>query len=188
MGTPHYYPRPYKNSLPTHDITLRALWNVVWLILFRPTPTLFHSWRRLLLRVFGAKIHSTAKVYPSVRIWAPWNLSMDQRSCLGPKTHCYNVTHISVGAEVTVSMRTTLCSASHDIRHPEQPLITGNILLCRGSFVFAESFIGMGVTVGEGAVIAARAVVVRDVPANAVVAGNPAKQVGVRLKSEQEWT
>jgi putative colanic acid biosynthesis acetyltransferase WcaF len=46
--------------------------------------------------------------------------------------------------------------------------------------VFADAFVGMNVTVGEGAVVAARAVVVKDVAAYEVVGGNPARVIGHR--------
>ena len=50
----------------------------------------------------------------------------------------------------------------------------------RSAWVTSRSFIGPGVTVGEGAVVGAGSVVLRDVPANAMVAGNPAVYVGER--------
>jgi len=34
----------------------RVLWGIVWLILYRPSPKIFHGWRRFLLKMFGAKI------------------------------------------------------------------------------------------------------------------------------------
>jgi len=64
--------------------------------------------------------------------------------------------------------------------HPERPLVTGPITIQRGAFVFAEAFIGMNVVVGEGAVVAARAVVVRNVESQSIVGGNPARVIGRR--------
>ena len=52
----------------------RLLWQIVWLLLFRPTPPLMHAWRCWLLRCFGASIAPGCHVYSEVRIWAPWNL------------------------------------------------------------------------------------------------------------------
>jgi len=106
---------------------------------------------------------------------------MEAHSCLGPEVDCYNVASVHIGADAVVSLRTFLCTASHDIRRPDRPLITGAITIERGAFVFAEAFIGMNVTVGEGAVVAARAVVVKNVSANAIVAGNPAQVIGARV-------
>ena len=51
------------------------------------------------------------------------------------------------------------------------------ITICNDAWIGAESFILKGVTIGEGAVVAARSVVTKDVPPFTVVAGNPAKEV-----------
>ncbi|MEI8226785.1 MAG: putative colanic acid biosynthesis acetyltransferase [Planctomycetota bacterium] len=176
-----FYRADYRNRLPVWNHLGRAVWGIAWLLLFRPTPPQLFLWRRLLLRLFGAKMADTSTVYPSSRIWAPWNLTMESHSCLGPEVDCYNVASVHIGVDAVVSLRTFLCTASHDIRQPDRPLITGAITIARGAFVFAEAFIGMNVTVGEGAVVAARAVVVKNVPANAIVAGNPAQVIGDRV-------
>jgi putative colanic acid biosynthesis acetyltransferase WcaF len=176
----NFYSAPYRSALSTSNRAGRLLWGIGRLLLFRFTPTPFFGWRRAILRVFGARIADGVHVYPSTRIWAPWNLVMERGSCLGPEVYCYNVATVHLGIDSTVSFRAFLCSASHDIRHPERPLVTGPIRLERGAYVFADAFIGMNVTLGEGAVVAARAVVVKDVAAQDVVGGNPARVIGRR--------
>lgn len=175
-----FYPGAYKSELSLANKLGRVAWGTVYLLLFRFSPRPCFGWRRLLLRLFGARVARTAKVYPSARIWAPWNLTLHDRACIGPQVDCYSVAPIVLGADATVSVRTFLCTAGHDIHDPARPLVTGAIHLGRGAYVFAEAFIGMGVTIGEGAVVAARAVVVRDVAAGDVVAGNPARTVSKR--------
>lgn len=175
-----FYAGEYRTSLPLANRLARAAWGVVAATLFRVSPIPFFAWRRALLRLFGSAVASSAKVYPSTRIWAPWNLVMEHGSCLGPEVYCYNVAPVHLGVDSTASFRSFLCTASHDIRHPDRPLITGPIRLERGAYVFADAFVGMNVTVGEGAVVAARAVVVKDVAAHDVVGGNPARVIGRR--------
>ena len=105
---------------------------------------------------------------------------MSCRSVLGPKVDCYNVDEIWLSEDALVSQGAFLCSASHDHNDPDFPLVTAPIRLKRDSWVCAEAFIGPGITVEKGAVVAARAVVTRNVEAMTVVAGNPARQVGRR--------
>ena len=162
------------------DRIRRALWGFVWLTLARPSPVFAHGWRRFLLRSFGARIGAAAHPYPSARIWAPWNLEMGPRSCLGPGSNCYSAAKIVLEADSIVSQGAHLCSASHDFRDPGFPLVTGPIVIGRGAWIAAEAFIGPGVHVGHGAVVGARAVVARDVQAGSVVAGNPAREIGKR--------
>src|SRR5580698_5062801 len=158
----------------------RVLWGLVWLFFFRPSPFPFHGWRRILLRLFGAQIGPNAHVYPSVRVWAPWNLTMAEGSSLGPWVDCYCVDKIELGEWASVSQRSFLCSASHDIRSPKFELITAPIRIGSRAWVAGEAFVGPGVTIGKGAVVAARAVAVKDVRPWAVVAGNPAHEITTR--------
>lgn len=158
----------------------RALWNIVWLLLFRPSPIPFHAWRRFLLRAFGAKVAKGAAPYPSARIWAPWNLEMGDKSCLSHFVDCYCVDKVVLEDGATVSQYSHLCTASHDYRRSEMPLIAAPIRVSRNAWVTACSFVGPGVVIGEGAIVGASSAVFRDVPAWTIVAGNPAKTIKQR--------
>lgn len=158
----------------------RVLWHTVYLLLFRPSPKVFHGWRRMLLRLFGAKIHSTAKVFPSTKIWAPWNLTMDEYSCLAFDVDCYAVAPIHIGPHATVSQYSYLCSASHDISDPAMTLTTAPISIGAGAWVCADVFVAPGVTIGDGAVVGARSSVFKDIPPMMVAAGSPCRIIGPR--------
>jgi putative colanic acid biosynthesis acetyltransferase WcaF len=175
-----FYSEKYTSGFSISARGRRLLWEVVWALLFRPSPWFLFCWRRTLLRLFGASIAANVRIYPSVRIWAPWNISIEAGSTIGSGVDCYSVDRIDIGSEVTVSQRAFLCTASHDLDDPERHLRTKPIRLGSASWVFAEAFIGPGVMVREGAVVAARAVVVKDVAPWSVVAGNPARVVKTR--------
>jgi len=171
---------PAPAAISAANRALRLAWALAWYLLYRPSPTPLFGWRRLLLRCFGARIDRTAKPYPGARIWAPWNLTMRAFSCIASSADCYCVAPIDFGEYVTVSQYAYLCTASHDIRDAAMTLIAAPITLERRCWIAAGAFVGPGVRVGAGAVVAARATVVRDVAAWAVVAGNPARVVGQR--------
>ena len=180
-----FYSESYSSELSFRNKLGRLLWGLVWATMFRWSLRPMFGWRRLLLKLFGAQLAPSAAVYPSARIWAPWNLEMGERSVLGDYVDCYSVGCIVLESDVTVSQYAFLCTASHDIESPNRSLLKAPIVLRKGSWVFADAFVGMGVTVGEGAVIAARAVVVKDVEAFAVVGGNPAKFIKRR---KADWS
>jgi putative colanic acid biosynthesis acetyltransferase WcaF len=159
---------------------LRVLWGIAWLILYRPSPRPLHAWRRMLLRLFGARVGRHAHPYPGAKIWAPWNLSMDVASCLSDHVDCYSVAPITIGAYATVSQYCYLCSASHDYRDPTMPTVAAPIVIEADAWIAADAFIGPGVLIGRGAVIGARSTVTRDVAAWTVVAGSPATLRGQR--------
>jgi len=159
----------------------RAAWGAVWLLLFRPSPRLLLGWRRFLLRLFGARVGRGAKVMPSVRVWAPWNLALGDYACLSHDVDCYCVAPVRVGAHATVSQYSFLCAASHDIEDPHMRLITAPIHIGDGAWVAADVFVAPGVTIGEGAVAGARSSVFSDLPAWKVCVGSPARPVKDRV-------
>jgi putative colanic acid biosynthesis acetyltransferase WcaF len=162
------------NTLGMGNKLARSVWNLVWLLLYRPSPRLFHAWRCLLLKLFGAKLGRAVHVYPSSRIWAPWNLTMADHACLSEDVDCYCVDKIKIGAHSTISQYSFLCTASHDYSQLAIPLVTAPITIGERVWVTADVFVGPGVTIGDGAVVTARSSVFNDIPAWMVARGNPA--------------
>lgn len=158
-----------KKQLSLVNKAMRFLWHIVYLVAFRPTPIFLHAWRAFILRKFGAKIDHGVHVYPSAKIWAPWNLVMEKDSCLAGNVDCYNVALVTLGEGATVSQYTYLCTASRDYQDPSLPLMAAPISLSAKAWVAADVFIGPGVTVGHGSVIAARTSLFKDVPAGVIV-------------------
>lgn len=172
---------PYQNKLGFFNKVYRLLWRVCSLILFRPfAGGCFRTWRNLVLRMFGAKIAKTASVHASVKVWMPSNLELDELACIADNVDCYNVDKVRLGKKATVSQRAFLCTASHDIYSEKHELVTKPIIIEDFAWVCAESFISMGVTIGVGAVVGARAAVYKNVDSWSVVGGNPAKFIKKR--------
>ena len=158
----------------------RAAWAIARVLLFRPTPAPLHAWRRLILRGFGARVGSRVAVYPSALVWAPWNLTIDAGATIGGGAIIYNVDHITVGRYAVISQGAHLCTASHDHNVPTFDLVTAPIQVGEEAWVAADAFVGPGVTIASGAVVGARAVVVKNVDSRVIVVGNPARAVGTR--------
>lgn len=175
----------YKNSLSKKNQIIRFLWNIIWPLCTWFLPrSIGNPWKQFLLHIFGAKIHKTAVIYSSAKIYYPANLIMEEYSCLASNVDCYNVAPIHIGAQTTISQGAFLCTASHDITDPLNHLITAPIIIQDQAWVAADAFIGMGVTVGQGAVVGARAAVFKDVEPWTVVGGNPAKFIKNRIIKE----
>ncbi|MFB6320165.1 putative colanic acid biosynthesis acetyltransferase [Saccharicrinis sp. FJH54] len=141
--------------------------------------------RNIILKMFGSKIPIRSLVYPSAKIFAPWNLEMGKASCVGPHTQIYNKAKVIIKDNCVISQGAFLCTASHDISKQSHALITRPITIENNVWVAADAFIGPGVTVGEGAVVGARAVVFKNVDPWTVVAGNPAKFIKSRKISNK---
>jgi len=153
----------------------RAVWGIVWLVLFRTSPRPLHRWRNWLLRIFGAQLGTDVHVYPNVRIWAPWQLQIANRVGIADGVIIYNMAPISIGSNAVISQGSHLCGGTHDIDSRNFQLIAKPISIGDNAWVCAEAFIGPGVSIAEGCVIAARCVVSKTIDEPWTVwAGNPA--------------
>lgn len=161
----------------------RAGWATAWLLLARWTPPPLHRWRSVILRAFGAKVARGARVHGSARIWFPPNLVLREQVLIGPRTTLYNQGRITIGARTIVSQGAHLCASTHDIADPHFQLVVRPIEVGEGCWIAAEAFVGPGVRVGDGAVIAARAALFADAAPGCVYRGNPAVLVKERRLS-----
>lgn len=181
MSDPPRKPKTYHDINVTFgNRTARALWGIVYLLLYRPSPRTAHGWRCMLLRLFGAQIGKGVHPYNSARIWAPWHLIMDDGSSIDDHVICYNVTTVHLGRNAVVSQHSYLCPGSHDIDRPGRPVIGSPIHIGNDAWVAVQCFIGPGVTIGDNAVVGARSTVTRDVAPDSVVAGSPPRLLRMR--------
>ena len=161
------------------DLVRRVLWGL-GVFFFRYSPRPLYSWRRWILRVFGAEVGENVRVHNTATIYFPWNLSIGDWSSIGEDAMIYNLGPITIGEKVTVSQRAHLCAGTHDPTDPTMPLLKPPIEIGDQAWICADAFVGPDVTVGEGAVVGARGVAVDDVEAWMIVVGNPARAVKSR--------
>jgi len=174
-------PAEFKNPYSLSNKAGRVAWGLCYRLFFRPTPARWLvGWRRWLLRRFGARV-GRAWFHPRVRIWAPWRLEVGDDVYVDEDVYLYNPFGIRIGDRVIISLRTFLCTASHDYGSPTYDLTGGPISVGSDCWLAAEVFVGPGVTVGEGCVVGARSCVVRDVPPWQVAVGHPARPVRERV-------
>jgi putative colanic acid biosynthesis acetyltransferase WcaF len=160
----------------------RAVWKVSWTLLAAWTPPPLHAWRRLVLRAFGAKIGPGARVYGSVDIFYPPNLTLGRDAVVGWKVNLYCQGPITVDNGAIVSQFAHLVTGTHDIDSRGFQLTTKPIHVGARAWVAANAFVGPGVTIGEGAVLGACGVAFKDLPPWTVHAGNPARLLRDRTR------
>ncbi len=159
----------------------RLIWSGVYGLLFRPSPRIFHAWRALLLRAFGAQLGRACHVYPGARIWAPWNLVLGDHAGVADGAILYSMDRMEIGRYAVISQGAHLCGGTHDYNSANFQLIAKPIVVGAYAWVCAEAFVHAGVTVAEGVVLGARSVAQKDLAEPwAVYAGNPCKRVGGR--------
>ena len=176
----------YTDPVPRGVKIRRLVWLSVWTLFAQWMPYFIgRGWRVFLLSLFGMKHKGHISVYPTCKVWAPWNVEMGSWVAIDDEVNLYSADKITIGTKVAISREAFICTASHDITKPNRPLITAPITICDGVWIGARAIILPGVTIGEGAVVGAGAVVTHDVEPWSVVAGNPAKFIKKRMLRDE---
>ncbi len=184
MTTPVSIPK-YTTKFSLKNKLYRLAWGITKCLLFRPFGSvIFNKWRLFLLRCFGARIGNNSIVYSSANIWMPCNLVMGESCCIGPHTVVYNPNTITLGNKVTISQYTYLCGGSHDISDLALGFVSAPIVIKDFSWVCANCFVMMGVTIEEGCIIGATASLFKSTESWSVYGGNPAKFIKKRIISQ----
>lgn len=171
----------YSNRHSKKSKFKRLMWEVVWLCFARPTPRwCLNKWRCCLLRMFGAKIGDGCRINPNAKIWYPDNLELGDNCWVDGDVKLYCVDKIKLGSNCVVSADSFLCTAGHDIASASFELMSKPISIGDCVWIASKALVLPGVSVGEGAVIAAGAVVTKNVSAWSIVGGNPVKVIGTR--------
>jgi putative colanic acid biosynthesis acetyltransferase WcaF len=152
----------------------RGLWVVVRCVFFQNPCPWGSAFRSALLRSFGAKIGKGLIIGSNVNISFPWRLVVGDDVWIGDDVGILSLAQVTIESSVCVARRSFLCTGSHDMRREDFKLKVAPILIRTGSWIAIGSLILAGVTIGEGAVVSAGSVVLKDVPPNCLVRGNPA--------------
>jgi acetyltransferase-like isoleucine patch superfamily enzyme len=134
--------------------------------------------RNLLTQITGSAIHE------SVAVFTPLYINYGKHTTIGKNVFInfdcvfLDLGGITIEDDVLIAPKVSLLSEGHPVAPTErQSLVPGHIHIRKNAWIGAGATILPGVTVGENAVVAAGAVVSKDVPANTVVGGIPAKQI-----------
>ncbi len=136
----------------------------------------FHNWYGLrvkILRAFGASVNPTARVRPSARISCPWNLTLGHEATIGDLAVIESEEPVSIGAFVTVSQFTHLCTQRLWPGGPgPAPISIGH-----DGWIGAEAFVGPGVRVGPGAILGANSSAFDDLDEWTIYGGDPIRRL-----------
>jgi putative colanic acid biosynthesis acetyltransferase WcaF len=158
----------------------RIVWRAIYVSLFRLPIPKGSALRRTILRIMGAKIGNVCYIPRTVDVFHPWLLEIGDYCALSDRVTLYNLGPLKIGDHTVLSQDVYVCGGTHDYTKPDLPLIRPTNIIGSGVWIAAGAFIGPGVTIGDNSVVAARAVVTKDVAANTVVGGNPARFIKAR--------
>jgi putative colanic acid biosynthesis acetyltransferase WcaF len=168
--------RDYDNSWyrPGRPLLWQAVWFFIGLPLLRCALLPSSAFRVWLLRRFGARLGTGVVIKPGVRVKYPWHLEVGDCCWLGEDCWIDNLTTVTLGDSVCISQGAYLCTGNHNWSDPSFGLMTKSIVLGNGAWVGAKTLLAPGVELGAGAIASAGSVVMRNIPAFEIHAGNPA--------------
>jgi len=159
---------------------VEILWHLVKCCFFLTPLPWPSSLKRLILISFGAVVGKGLYIRPRVNIHFPWKLEIGDYCWIGDRCELLNLEPIVFGDHVALAHDVYLAAGNHDIRSLTMSYANKPIYIKSGSWIATRAFIGPGVTIGEGCVVAACSVVVKSVEDGVVVAGNPARVIAQR--------
>lgn len=159
---------------------MRVLWYVVSAILFETCLFPFGRLKLPLLRLFGAKLGDGVVIKPGVKIKFPWRLTTGDHVWIGEKAWIDNLADVTLGSHVCLSQGVYLCTGSHDHRSRGFDLITRPITVGDGAWIAARAILLPGCTVGANSIVSAGSVASGEIPQGVVAGGNPALTIRAR--------
>jgi putative colanic acid biosynthesis acetyltransferase WcaF len=160
---------------PLGERVLCALWSIVRTLFFRPTPESFTGWRIALLRLFGARIGRGTGIAPSARIDFPWNLRLGDDVFIAPHVIINCMGEVSIGDRTRISQYSHICAGTHEYQRRDMRIQRCAIRIESDVWIAVDAFVGPGVTLGEGCLLAARSSAFRSLPPGQVCIGEPAR-------------
>ena len=159
----------------------RFLWFYVNAFFFKSGLLPVYSFKRFLLRLFGAAVGQKVTIKPYVNIKYPWLLQVGDNTWIGENVWVDNVAIVKIGANVCLSQGAVLLTGSHNYKKSTFDLVTGPVILEDGVWIGAGAMVNQGITVSTHAVLTAGSVATKNMDAYAIYQGNPAIKVRDRI-------
>ncbi len=139
-----------------------------------------HTLRTLGYRLAGVKINRGAKIHMWANFFNPGGVEIGEDTIIGD--HCFldGRAKLKIGAHVAIASQVLIYNSKHDVHSEDFHPVDGPVEIEDYVFIGPRAIILPGVKIGRGAVVAAAAVVTKDVAPGKIVVGVPAREIGER--------
>lgn len=149
---------------------------LLWLLGYIPS----HEIRLMIFDLAGVKIGDGSAVHIGARFYQPKNVAIGKGTIIGDHATLDGRNKLTIGDHVDIASEVMIFNGEHDIHSETFEPITAPVKIEDYVFIGPRAIILPGVTIGWGAVVAAGAVVTKNVPDLTIVAGVPAQPIGWR--------
>jgi maltose O-acetyltransferase len=122
----------------------------------------------------SSSIHWRAEFY------APERIVIGEHVTIGDTAFLDGRSGLTIGSNVNLGSHVSIYTREHDVNSPDFAETGAPVSIGDRAWVSSHAIVLPGITIGEGAVVAAGAVVTKDVPPFTIVGGSPAKVIGSR--------
>ena len=167
----HFY---RKNKRGIFNILKMVFWDFIG----KPAVSSFIPgtyWRKIILRLFGAKIGKGGKIKSHIKISEPWNLLVGDHCWLGENVWIDNLALVKIGNRVCISQDVYICTGNHNYKEELFDLILKSIIIKDDCWLAAKSIVSPGSILEQGSVGSIGSVVSGNLKQNSIYKGNPAK-------------
>lgn len=140
----------------------------------------FHTFRLFFYRLCGMKIGQGSAIHMGLRLYYPPNIEIGVDTIIGEFTVLDGRSKLKIGNHVDIASEVMIYNSQHDIHSEDFGPIEKPVIIEDYVFIGPRAIILPGVTIGRGSIVAAGAVVTKDVEPMAIVAGVPAQTIGER--------
>lgn len=146
-----------------------------------------HLFRRGAYRIVGIKIGKGSSVHMHTRFYDPKRISIGQDTIIGEYAVLDGRDKLVIGNHVDIASNVMIYNSEHDISGDTFEATNGPVTIEDYVFIGPRVIILPNVTIGHGAVVAAGAVVTKDVAPFTIVGGVPAKEIGERKNKDPHY-
>lgn len=147
----------------------------------------FHHVRRFFYRLAGMTIGKGSTLHTGARFYNPSNIVIGEDTIIGENVVLDGRDKLHIGSHVDFASEVMVYNAQHDINDAGFKAVSESVIIEDYVFVGPRAIILPGVRLGKGAVVAAGAVVTKDVGEFEIVGGVPAKVIGEREQKELHY-
>lgn len=146
-----------------------------------------HHFRRMSYRLVGMKIGQGSSIHTGLRLYYPPNIQIGEDTIVGEFAVLDGRDKLIIGNHVDIASEVMIYNAHHDIQDENFAPVQKPVIVEDYVFIGPRAIILPGVTIGKGAVVAAGAVVTKDVAPFSIVGGVPAQVIGERKNKNLQY-
>lgn len=147
----------------------------------------FYSLRSLVFRMVGVKIGRGSTIHMGCKFFNPAGVEIGIDSKIGSDAFLDGRSRLVIGDHVDIASEVMIYNSEHDINDPDFKAINGEVEIGDYVFIGPRAIILPGVKIGSGAIIAAGAVVTKNVESLDMIGGVPGKVIGQRKNKDFKY-